>query len=173
LFHTQAAAPLTLGGVVDAAHERTLGAVEIPGLLSLLASGDPRATVRGLDAAAPDDLPPVAPVHFAFDLMVGSGTLLLAFAAWWCIATRAGARPVSKALACALGAAGLLALVALEAGWVVTEMGRQPWIARGLQRTTDAVTIAAGLDVAFAVFSLIYVLLGVTCWWLVARLGRS
>jgi cytochrome d ubiquinol oxidase subunit I len=173
LFHTQAAAPLTLGGIVDAAHARTLGALEIPALLSVLASGDPRATVRGLDAAAPDDIPPVAPVHFAFDLMVGTGTLLFVFAAWWCIATRVGARPLSKTLARALGASGILALVALEAGWIVTEVGRQPWIARGLQRTSDAVTIAAGLDIAFFVFSVIYVLLGVTCWWLVARLGAS
>jgi cytochrome d ubiquinol oxidase subunit I len=173
LFQTQAGAPLTLGGIVDTAHARTLGALEIPGLLSVLASGDPRATVRGLDAAAPDDIPPVAPVHFAFDLMVGTGTLLFVFAGWWCIATRAGARPLSKTLARALGTSGVLALVALEAGWVVTEVGRQPWIARGLQRTSDAVTIAAGLDITFFVFSVIYVLLGVTCWWLVARLGAS
>jgi len=173
LFHTQAWAPLTVGGIVDAAHRRTLGALEIPGGLSFLASGNPQATVRGLDAAAPDDLPPVAPVHLAFDLMVGSGTLLLLVALWWFAATRGRARPIGKWLVVALGCSGLLALVALEAGWVVTEMGRQPWIARGLLRTTDAVTIAPGVGAAFAVFSCIYLLLGATCWWLVARLGSA
>jgi cytochrome d ubiquinol oxidase subunit I len=66
-----------------------------------------------------------------------------------------------------------LALIALEAGWFVTEFGRQPWIARGLLRTADAVTTTPDLDIRFTVFTLMYVLLGATAWWLLRRIGRS
>jgi cytochrome d ubiquinol oxidase subunit I len=66
---------------------------------------------------------------------------------------------------------GPLSVIAMEAGWFVTEFGRQPWIARGLLRTTDAVTIAPGLDVQFYAFSVVYVILAASCWWLLRRIG--
>ncbi|HEY0798519.1 MAG TPA: cytochrome ubiquinol oxidase subunit I [Candidatus Baltobacteraceae bacterium] len=171
LYHTQPAAPVTIGGIVDQAHARTIGALEIPGALSFLVAGNPHAVVRGLDAFPASDEPPLEIVHLSFDLMVGSGTLLLVIAAWWLLATRAKSREPGRPLARALAISSLLALAALEAGWVVTEMGRQPWIARGLLRTDQAVTIVPGLDITFYAFSVLYVILGALCWWLVARLG--
>jgi cytochrome d ubiquinol oxidase subunit I len=103
--------------------------------------------------------------------MVGSGTALLLIAAGWAIAALRR-RPVSRALMGAVALGAPLGLIALEAGWFVTEFGRQPWIARGLLRTADAVTTSPDLDARFFVFSLIYVVLAATCWWLLRRVGR-
>jgi cytochrome d ubiquinol oxidase subunit I len=75
------------------------------------------------------------------------------------------------AIAIALGAP--LAVTALEAGWFVTEFGRQPWIARGLLKTSDAVTVAPGIDIQFYGFSLIYVVLAAMTWWLLRRVDHD
>jgi len=172
LYHTRARAPLTIGGIPDDAKQRVAYGIEVPLLLSLLTSENVDATVRGLDEFRAADRPPVAPVHFAFDLMVGSGSMLLAIAGWWFFTSRKRRSVPGRWLLRAISLSGIFALCALEAGWVVTEMGRQPWIARGLLRTTDAVTAAPGIDLAFYGFSLIYVALGATSWWLLLRLGK-
>jgi cytochrome d ubiquinol oxidase subunit I len=171
LQRTQRHAPIAIGGIPTAgggiAH-----AIEIPNLLSVLVAFDPNAEVRGLDRVAPDDRPPVAVTHLSFDAMVGSGTTLLLIALVWAVEARrrrAERRTPMVLVACA----GPLALVALEAGWFVTEFGRQPWIARGLLRTADAVTTSPSLDLRFLGFSLIYVVLAATCWWLLRRVGRT
>ncbi|MCB9730280.1 MAG: cytochrome ubiquinol oxidase subunit I [Deltaproteobacteria bacterium] len=142
---TQAGAPLTLGPL------------SIPGGLSLLAFNDPDAVVTGLDAFAPEDRPP-AIVRPAFLVMVGLGTLaalyaLVTAALWW----RRRALPLSRPwllTTLALGPAGFLAL---EAGWVVTEVGRQPWTIYGILRTRDAVTAVAPLWIPFVTFTLVYI----------------
>jgi len=171
LEHTERHAPISIGGI-PTPDGGVNDAIEIPGLLSDLVAFDPNAQVTGLDRIAPDDRPPVALTHFSFDAMVGCGTALLLLAAVWALAARrkrSGNRIVMTLVA--LGAP--LAFVALEAGWFVTEFGRQPWIARGLLRTADAVTTSPALDARFFGFSLIYVVLGATCWWLLRRVGRS
>jgi cytochrome d ubiquinol oxidase subunit I len=168
LFHTQRGAPITIGGIVGADGVRY--AIEIPAGLSLLVAFNPNAEVRGLDTMPRDERPPVAIVHLSFDAMVGTASLLLLIAVGWVITAlrrRAPARPLVAAIA--LGAP--LALIALEAGWFVTEFGRQPWIAHGLLRTGDAVTPAPGIALQFYAFSLLYVVLAVTCWWLLRRVG--
>ncbi len=171
VHHTQRGAPLTLGGIPTPDGDIT-GGIEIPKLLSLLVAFDPNAEVRGLDQIAPNDRPPVAATHLSFDAMVGSGTALLVLAlAWALVAWRKREPPTLLLGATAVGA--LLALVALEAGWFVTEFGRQPWIAVGLQRTAAAVTPVPNLTLTFAAFSGIYVVLAVMCWWLLRRVGRS
>jgi len=172
-FPTQRGAPLRIGGLPDSAAHATRFAIEIPRLLSFLAYDDFDAEVRGLDAFPATEQPPVAIVHLAFDVMVGSGFTLLAVALWWALWTRLGGREPSAPLLWALVASGLLALVAMEAGWLVTEEGRQPWIVVGLWRTSDAVTTAPALDIAFYGFSLIYVLLGTTLAWLFGRIYRE
>ncbi len=171
LAHTERHAPIAIGGVPTPgggiAH-----AIEIPNLLSDLVAFNPNTLVTGLDRIARDDRPPIALTHLSFDAMVGSGTTLLLIAALWAVAARrrqVERRPVLTLLA--LG--GPLALVALEAGWFVTEFGRQPWIARGLLRTADAVTTSPDLDARFFGFSLIYVVLAATCWWLLRRIGHG
>jgi cytochrome d ubiquinol oxidase subunit I len=168
--HTMRGAPVTVGGIPVAGGLRY--ALEIPKLLSVLVAFDPNAEVKGFDSLPPADRPPVATTHLSFDAMVGSATFLLVVAAAWAVAAWRR-RGVSRPLALAIAIAGPAALIALEAGWFVTEFGRQPWIAVGLQRTSDAVTLAPNLDVAFYGFSLVYVVLAATCAWLLRRVGRS
>jgi cytochrome bd ubiquinol oxidase subunit I len=135
----------------------TVGPVEVPGLLSLLAFGDPDAVVTGLDAFPPADRPPrlVKPL---FQLMVLLGGLLAAHSAWalWLHARRHAWTPLFLK---ATAVAGPLGFLALEAGWGVTELGRQPWIIHGVMRTADAVTPMRGLVVPFTVFTLVYLFL--------------
>jgi cytochrome d ubiquinol oxidase subunit I len=171
LAHTQRRAPIALGGIPTSdggiAH-----ALEIPAALSILVAFDPQAEVRGLDRVAPNDRPPVAVTHLSFDAMVGAGSALLLIALVWAVALRRRATH-ERALLVAIALAAPLALIALEAGWFVTEFGRQPWIARGLLRTADAVTTSPQLDLRFYGFSLIYVVLAAMSWWLLRRVGRS
>jgi len=168
LFRTQREAPVTIGGIVTADSVRY--GIQIPRALSYLATFDPHAEVKGLDRVAADDRPPVAVVHYSFDTMVGSASLMLLIAFGWMVVTLRR-RPAPRVLLIGIALSGPLAVIAMEAGWFVTEFGRQPWIARGLLRTTSAVTIAPGLDVQFYAFSVVYVILAATCWWLLRRIG--
>lgn len=158
LFQSQTRAPLSLFGIPDETAATTRYAIEIPGLLSLLAHGDVDAEVRGLLAFPRQDWPPVAVVHLAFQLMVGLGMLLLATTA---IAAVLGwRRQLARRWFLRLCvAAAPLGFVAIEAGWVVTEVGRQPWIVQGILRTSDAVTPMPHLTVPFLAFTLLYLLL--------------
>jgi cytochrome d ubiquinol oxidase subunit I len=162
LYRTQAGAPLTLGGLADDETMTMRWALEIPYGLSLLAHHDPHATVVGLDAFPRDEWPDVQAVHLAFDVMVGLGLALLALAGWaaW-LAWRRRGLPDHPAFLGAMVAAAPLGFVAIEAGWVVTEMGRQPWIIQGIMRTSEAVTPMPGLVVPFTLFTLVYLLLTV------------
>jgi cytochrome d ubiquinol oxidase subunit I len=169
-FQTERGAPLQIGGIPDPAAHETKYAIKLPYLLSILAFENPNAEVRGLDAFPANDEPAVAPVHLCFDVMVGSGSTLLLIAAWWAYATRFGRRAPRGWLARAIVASGFLAFVAMESGWMVTELGRQPWIATGFLRTKDAVTTAPALDVAFYGFSLLYLFLALTLAWLLVRI---
>lgn len=165
---TQRGAPITIGGLPCG--QGLCDTIEIPKALSLLVAFDPDAEVKGLDRVPLADRAPVAATHLSFDAMVGSATLLVLAALWWAV-TAWRRRPPGAMLLRAIALCGVLALVALEAGWLVTEFGRQPWIAVGLQRTSDAVTIARGIEAAFYGFSAIYIMLAAACWWLLVRIG--
>ncbi len=173
-FATEAGAPLRVGGWPDAAHRRTRFALEIPRGLSLLAFHDSRATVAGLEAFAEDEWPAVRVVHPAFQVMVGIGTYL-ALAALWVVWTAARRRDLaaSRGLLRTLVIGGPLGFVAVEAGWVVTEVGRQPWLIYGVLRTSEAVTPMPGLVVTFSAFTLLYCFLGAVVGWLLYRLVIS
>ena len=163
LFETTKGAPIALGGVPDLQHGEMRGAIEVPYVLSILATGDPNGEVVGLDAVPRELWPPIAIVHIAFDVMVGCGTLMLAFAAWaaW-IWWRS--RPPPWAHHRLLSVARFVAplgCIAIEAGWVVTEVGRQPWIVRGWMRTADAVTPMPNLVVPLVAFTALYFVLGI------------
>jgi cytochrome d ubiquinol oxidase subunit I len=162
LYRTQARAPLTLGGVADDAEMRMRWALEVRPLLSLLAHHDPDAPVTGLEAFPRDRWPPVQAVHLAFDVMIALGMGLLALAGWagW-LAWRRRRLPDTTWFLRAMTAAAPAGFVAIEAGWVVTEMGRQPWIVYGVMRTAEAVTPMPGLVVPFTLFTGVYVLLSV------------
>jgi cytochrome d ubiquinol oxidase subunit I len=163
-FKTESGAPLRIGGIPDLQNHETKFAIEIPSGLSFLAYGNTSAVVRGLDSFPPGTTPDPRPVHLAFDIMVGIGFALLALAAWFFIALwRKGAIPEGRLLLWAVGASGVLSFVAMEAGWMVTEIGRQPWIIYGVVRTAAAITPAPGLVLSFIASTVIYVLLAVVC----------
>lgn len=159
-YTTEAGAPLIVGGIPYDAAMHTRFAIRIPRMLSFLAHGDFEAEVTGLDAVPREDWPNTRIVHWAFDLMVACGMALLALSAWgaW---RRIRKKPLadSRLLLRALVIAGPLGFIAIETGWVVTEVGRQPWIIQGIMRTRQAVTPMTGLVWPFAAFTALYVLL--------------
>jgi cytochrome d ubiquinol oxidase subunit I len=167
---TERHAALHLGGIYENGDLRY--SVAIPGLLSLLAYHDANAPVRGLDAVPPADRPPVNVVHLSFEAMVAIGMALAVLGLGYLVVAARGRLPRSPWFFRAVMAAGPLAVIALMAGWVTTEVGRQPWIAWGVMRTSDAVTQASGLPVAYGVLALVYLGLIVVVVWLLRRLAR-
>jgi cytochrome d ubiquinol oxidase subunit I len=173
-FHTGPRAPILLGGLPDVEARQVRGAIPIPALLSVLSFDDPDAVVTGLDQIPRDEWPPVAATHLAFDVMVGAGSLMaLLVAVGAVLAWRKRGLPDQRWYLGALAASGPLGLVALEAGWCVTELGRQPWIVHGAMRTKDAVTPFPYLVAPFWMFTLVYVFLGVSVVFLLFRQLRD
>ncbi|HTI04705.1 MAG TPA: cytochrome ubiquinol oxidase subunit I [Gemmatimonadales bacterium] len=150
LYETRAGAPLTFGPVV------------IPHGLSLLAFHDPNATVQGLDAVPREEWPNVGLVHVSFDVMVALGTYMALVGLWagW-LAVRRRDLTTERLFLWALALATPCGFLAIEAGWMVTELGRQPWVIWGVLRTRDAVTPMPGLIVPFLTITLLYVTLAV------------
>lgn len=160
-FSTETGAPLRIGGWPDMDSRRVVGALDIPGGLSFLAFGDPSARVKGLEEFPRDQWPPVAKVHIAFQVMVAVGTALAALGVLAAIlAIRRRGLPDSRPFLMMVVAAGPMGFVALEAGWLVTEWGRQPWVVRGLMRTADAVGPAPHGAWPFWTFTALYLFLG-------------
>jgi cytochrome d ubiquinol oxidase subunit I len=152
-----------------------LGAgIEIPKLLSLLAFHDPNATVEGLDSVREDDQPPVGIVKLSFRTMVAIGSGLAALGAWFMwVWWRRGRIPDSPWFHRAVVAAGPLSVVALIAGWVTTEVGRQPWVVYEVMRTEQAVTGADGIPVGFGALAVVYIGLAAIAAVMLRRLGRQ
>lgn len=155
-FETEAHAPLRIGGVPDVDARETRYALEIPGGLSFLAYGDASATVAGLNEIPRELWPPVEGVHIAFQMMVAIGTWLAFLALWAGVLWRRRRLFESRLFLKAMFASTALGFIALEAGWMVTELGRQPWIIQGVMRTSDAVTPMPGLLVPFVLFTCLY-----------------
>ncbi len=169
-FETARRAPLVIGGWPDLEARETRYALKIPGGLSFLAFHDPDAEVQGLDRFPRADWPHVPMVHVAFQLMVALGTAMAAVALWaGLLALRRRDLCADVWLLRALAAAAPMGFIAIEAGWTVTEVGRQPWIVYGVLRTADAVTPMPGLIVPFLGFTLLYCFLGVVVAWLLYR----
>jgi cytochrome d ubiquinol oxidase subunit I len=170
-FKTERGAPLRIGGIPDEQAGETRYAIEIPRALSLLAFHDANAEVKGLDAFPRDEWPNVLIVHTAFQVMVGMGMLMMLVALWGAVRwfRKRGALPDSKWFLRALVLAAPAGMIAIEAGWTVTEVGRQPWIIYGLMRTKDAVTTMPGLVVPFVAFTLLYIFLAAVVVWLLLR----
>jgi cytochrome d ubiquinol oxidase subunit I len=170
LFETRAGAPMLIGGFPDVETRTVRYAIAIPGLLSLLAHHDPDAVVTGLDRIPRDQWPPVPVIHIAFQVMVGLGSYLALLALWvgW-VALRKRDMADRRWLLRALVVAAPLGFIATEAGWVVTEVGRQPWIIQGIMRTADAVTPMPGLVVPFLTFTVLYLLLAAAVVWILHR----
>lgn len=173
-YRTEARAPLTIGGLPDDDAMETRYALKIPGALSYLAHGDVDAEVTGLEDIPRDEWPNTTIVHWAFDVMIGCALLMLALvavAAWSWIRRRR--LPLSTRYLKAAVLASPLGFIAIEAGWIVTEVGRQPWIIYQIMRTEEAVTPMPGLVVPFTTFTLVYVLLSVIVVFLLRRQFRE
>jgi cytochrome bd ubiquinol oxidase subunit I len=190
-WRTEANAPLRVGGWPDERTETTNYAINIPSGLSILLTGNPNAVVTGLDKIPRDERPPVAITHVAFQVMIGCGTLMALLAMWSLVRIVRQPKPATpksgraKPSAALRGSAAQLAesstflkaialatplgFLAIEAGWIVTEVGRQPWIIQGITRTQDAVTPMPGLVVPFAIFTALYIGLAVSVVFLLYR----
>jgi cytochrome d ubiquinol oxidase subunit I len=173
-FRTTIRAPLRLGGWPDEETRQTRYCLEIPGALSFLAFGDVDAEVKGLDAFPRDETPPVAIVHVAFQIMVAIGCLMMIAAGWSGISyIRSRALPQSFLFRKLIVLLGPLSVVALQAGWVVTEVGRQPWIVQGYMRTSEAVTQAPGIWTVFAGTVAIYGIVGIAMVVILRQLAKA
>jgi cytochrome d ubiquinol oxidase subunit I len=160
ITHTGPNQPETLGGVlVDG---KVVGGIAIPDVASLLAGFSVDTVITGFDAIPVDQQPPASIVHLSWDMMVGLGTALVGLGAWalflrWRRRDHATARWFLRAVA----VSGFAAVAALEAGWIVTEVGRQPWVVYGILRTTDAVTRSPGVQATFVGVVILYTVLGI------------
>ena len=160
-FRTERGAPLRLGGIPDVEAGETRWALEIPGGLSLLAFHDPGAEVRGLQAFPRDQWPNPVLVHLAFQVMVVAGSVMALVALWSLfLAWRRPEGLAGRRFLLAVMATGPLGFVALEAGWLVTEWGRQPFSVQQVLRTAESVTPVTGLVVPFWLFTALYLFLG-------------
>jgi cytochrome bd ubiquinol oxidase subunit I len=157
LFYSGTNVPLLIGGIPDTKNKTVQYGFEIPGMLSFMIGGDTKTPVIGLDQFSEADQPPVYTTHFAFQIMVGLGLVMLGiglvyfFNLWkkrllvrnqWLLRLFALATPIG--------------FMAVEAGWVVTESGRQPWILYHIMRTKDAVTPMPGIQYSFYLFTVVY-----------------
>jgi len=156
-FATQRGAPLRAGGWPNERDEKTSFALEIPYGLSLLAYHDPSAEVKGLSSFPHDVWPPVAPVHVGFQVMVALGTAMAIVSALVLfLLVRRKSIADHAWLLRLLVIVAPFGFIATEAGWTVTEVGRQPWVVQGVIRTADAVTPMPGLVVPMTIFALLY-----------------
>jgi cytochrome bd ubiquinol oxidase subunit I len=172
LPRTERGAPIHILGVYT--DDEVKYGIEIPKLLSLLAFHDPNHVVQGLTVVPARDRPPVNVVRFAFQTMVGIGTLLALLGVWFVVVrVRRRALPDTPWFFRAVALAGPLSLVALMAGWTVTEVGRQPWVVYRVMRTADAVTGASGIPFGYAALAAVYAAVGVGVVWILRRLARA
>jgi cytochrome d ubiquinol oxidase subunit I len=172
LQHTTTGAPIHLLGWYDG--KRVDGGIEIPRLLSLLSYHDPNATVKGLDTVPADERPPVNVVRIAFQAMVGAGFGLafvsLVFLIVW---VRKRRLPERRSFYWLVLAAAPLSLVALYCGWIVTEVGRQPWVVYQVMQTNAAVTGASGIPVGYGTLLVVYAGLLAAVIWMLRRIAAS
>ncbi|MDQ3700522.1 MAG: cytochrome ubiquinol oxidase subunit I [Chloroflexota bacterium] len=184
-FQTERGAPLRIGGLPDPTTGETRWAIEIPGALSVLATGSPNGEVQGLASFPRDQWPNVVITHLAFQVMVGAGVAMIVLGMWFLWAWWRGRKPsavgsaagrdwaANRPLLWSLVLASPLGFLALEAGWIVTEVGRQPWIIYGVMRTSEAVTPAVEVGGSLAAFVLLYTGLAVALVALLRRLSHT
>jgi cytochrome bd ubiquinol oxidase subunit I len=149
--------PETIGGVLVDGQARY--GLQIPLVASLLSGFSPDTVIIGLNDIPADQRPPATVVHLAWNAMVGAGTFLFALAAWFVLTWWRRRDLPGRWFLRLTALSGLAAILALEAGWVVTEVGRQPWIVYGILRTADAVTGAPGLPIVAVLVTLLYLAL--------------
>ncbi|MGQ0544471.1 MAG: cytochrome ubiquinol oxidase subunit I [Betaproteobacteria bacterium] len=172
LWESQRGAPLVLFALIDEDNGTNNYAIEIPRLASLILTHDPDGEVLGIDEFG-DDVPPVTPVFIAFRVMVGMGTLMLVLSWWGTWQLRRS--PPSTALLWCFAGMSFSGWIAVLAGWLVTEIGRQPWLVTGILRTAQAAGEASGAELGASLtgYALSYVLLLLSYMVVITHLARG
>lgn len=169
-FETSQPADLSIGGIPNEETRETKYAIRIPGLLSFLAHGDFNAEVIGLDQFPEEEWPPVLITHVAFQIMVACGFLMMFVGLiYFFILWKKKGALFPRWFLWLVGICTPLGFIAVEAGWTVTEVGRQPWIIYGIMKTEDAVSSMPGLQYPFFIFTGVYLLLTFVVTWLMYR----
>ncbi len=170
LFKTQERAPLLIGGIPNEETQEVKMAIELPGFLSYLAFGKFNAEVKGLNEFPPDEWPPVLLTHISFQLMVLFGMIMATIAVLYFVFSIQWKKILEKSLWLKILAfATPLGFLAIETGWMVTELGRQPWIIYRIMRTEDALTSMPGIVYPLLVISGIYLILTFLSFFLMRR----
>ncbi|MDM1550826.1 cytochrome ubiquinol oxidase subunit I [Empedobacter falsenii] len=169
-FKTEESAPFVLGGIVDESKEEIKYAIKVPGVLSFLVHSDFKTPVKGLEEFPKDEWPPVAVVHYAFQIMITFGVLMMGIAVIYLIAQFFKKDWRTKRWFYKLFMiATPFGYIALEAGWTVTEVGRQPWIIYGIMRTVDSITPMPGIQYSFYIFTFVFITLSIILVFLMNR----
>lgn len=168
-YNTEKGAPLYIGGIVNNETQEVNYKIKIPNALSFLAFGDFNAEVKGLNDFPEDERPNVAMVHYAFQIMVGLGTLLLLAGLFFFISLKKKKWRLNKRYWILFIVLAPTGFIALEAGWIVTEVGRQPWIIHNIMKTKDAVTPMPGMVYSFYLYVIVYTVLTLAVTWLMSR----
>lgn len=169
-YKTQTNAPLTIGGLPNEEEQKVDYGIHIPGALSFLAHGDFDATVIGLDQIPKDEQPPIAVTHIAFQIMVGLGFLMMAIGLLnLYLNYKKKNYSSNKKWLWLTALSAPIGFIALEAGWTVTEVGRQPWIIYNIMRTEDALTPMPGISYSLILVLVIYSFLTAVVIWLMNR----
>jgi cytochrome bd ubiquinol oxidase subunit I len=157
LYYTGNSVPLIIGGIPDSRNKTVNYDIEIPGLLSFMVNRDFHSTVKGLDSILPENQPPVAITHYSFQIMVGIGMILMLISIIYLTGAILKKQwRNSKWLLRLFVYAIPFGFIAVEAGWILTEVGRQPWILQGIMRTSEAVTPMPGIKYSFYLFTVVY-----------------
>ncbi|UOQ48922.1 cytochrome ubiquinol oxidase subunit I [Gracilibacillus caseinilyticus] len=169
-FETEENASLILFGVLQDGEVKYQ--IEIPYALSILAHSNPTAEVTGLNEFPEDEIPPLY-IHYLFNIMVAIGMLMLFVSGLYLYAKRCGWRFVNKKwYHWLIVAGGPLSIIAIETGWWLAEVGRQPWILRGILKVEDAATTSAHVDMMLIAFALLYIVLGIGSVVILSRMFR-
>lgn len=170
-FETDGNAPLILYGILDDGEVKY--AIEIPYALSILAHNDPTAEVIGLDQFPEDEIPPLY-IHYFFDVMITIGMFMVVLSAFYVVAKwRKWKLANSRLILWLIVAGGPLSMIAIQAGWWMTEVGRQPWILRGIMTVDEAATSSGSVDIMVIAFALLYLILGVGSVVVLRRMFRN
>lgn len=169
-FHSGTNVPLVIGGIPDPQNKKVNYAIKLPGLLSFMVAGDTDAEVKGLDTIPANDHPPVIITHLSFQVMVALGMLMLFISLLYLVAILWKRKWLQhKWLLKLFAVATPMGFIAVEAGWTVTEVGRQPWIIQGVMRTAEAVTPMPGIQYSFYIFTAVYISLSIVVIFLLYR----
>lgn len=169
-FHTEPYSPFIIGGIVDEENQKVDYALKLPGVLSFLVHGDFETPVKGLNEFPKENLPPITITHYAFQIMISLGMLLCLISLIYMVAIWKKRNWLSSSWFLKLFVFAIpLGYIALEAGWVVTEVGRQPWIIYEIMRTKDAVTPMPGIVYSFYIFTAVFISLSIIVIFLLYR----